>query len=559
MREILMYSMRVFNFSILWFAMVSLSAMAQSVQLATPQEAVETHLKNLGFGEPRRGKNFIKSAAAPLNHPELRNEINEKERIKRARMLKEIYEGLGKYIDLASVPDNPNYRDTTMSNPNTYFLFSHLGYPVYLEKAGNNWYYSKETIQLIPELYELVFIINTRELLGIDLFNPPQTFLLLTTWQWAGLAILLLSILLLYRLATILLIRVPVAMLKRSDRADFAEKYLIPVVQPLIMASMLFFLHSFLPVLQLPITYMRYVYPSLSVVWVIQFATVFYRSVKIGEYYVERVYQKNGWNYNEQLALLFKRILRVLIVFATAVYLLQFIFNLNVAGIIAGLSIGGLAVALAAQDTLKNLFGSVMIFLDKPFKNGDWIISDKVDGRVEYIGFRSTQIRTFANSVTVIPNGRLADLTLENMGMRQKHRFRTMVSITYNTPPELIEAFIHGLRSVAVAHPNIDSDDVLITLFDFAESSIQIRFQVFIQVSEIKDELFIREELIFHIIRLAAAMGVKFAFPSTSLYVEQMPEARGNVSRDISPGEYRKTADNYVNHHFPPADAESSD
>lgn len=544
--------MRIVYFSLLWFAMFIQPAMAQSVQLATPKETVETHLKNLGFGETKKGKNFVRSAAAPLNHPELRNEIDEKERIKRARMLKEIYEGLGKYIDLTKIPDYPNYRDTTMANPNTYFLFSHLGYPVYLEKVGNNWYYSKETIQLIPELYELVFIINTRELFGIDLFSPPQTFLLLTAWQWAGLGILLLSVLLLYRLATILLIRVPVAIFKRSNRADFAESYLIPVVQPLIMAAILFFLNSFLPVLQLPLIYMRYVYPSLSVVWVIQFATVFYRSIRIGEYYVEKIYQKNGWNYNEQLALLFKRILRVLIVFATAVYLLQFIFNLNVAGIIAGLSIGGLAVALAAQDTLKNLFGSVMIFLDKPFKNGDWIISDRVDGRVEYIGFRSTQIRTFANSVTVIPNGRLADMTLENMGMRQKHRFRTMISIRYDTPPDLIEAYIDGLRAVATAHPNIESEDVLITLFDLADSAIQIRFQVFIRVTDISEELFIREQMIFHIVRLAAAMGVQFAFPSTSLYVEQMPPEKDVATRKIKPEDYRPILNNYINRHFSP-------
>jgi MscS family membrane protein len=297
---------------------------------------------------------------------------------------------------------------------------------------------------------------------------------------------------------------------------------------------------------------MRYVYPSLSVVWVIQFATVFYRSIRIGEYYVEKIYQKNGWNYNEQLALLFKRILRVLIVFATAVYLLQFIFNLNVAGIIAGLSIGGLAVALAAQDTLKNLFGSVMIFLDKPFKNGDWIISDRVDGRVEYIGFRSTQIRTFANSVTVIPNGRLADMTLENMGMRQKHRFRTMISIRYDTPPDLIEAYIDGLRAVATAHPNIESEDVLITLFDLADSAIQIRFQVFIRVTDISEELFIREQMIFHIVRLAAAMGVQFAFPSTSLYVEQMPPEKDVATRKIKPEDYRSILNNYINRHFSP-------
>ncbi|MCS7019128.1 MAG: mechanosensitive ion channel family protein [Cytophagales bacterium] len=526
-----------------------LSALGQSVQLATPREAVETHLRNLGFGETHWAKSFPKSAAAPFNHPDLRNEINEKERIRRARMLKEIYEGLGKYIDFAAIPDDPNYRDSTMSNPNAYLLFTHLGYPIYLEKVRNNWYYSPETIRLIPELYEIVFIIDTEKLFGIDLFNPPQTFLLLTAWQWAGLAAMLLLTLLMYRLAVVLLIRVPVAMLKRADQADFADNYIVPVASPLVMATALFALNTFLPALHLPIAYMRYVYPTLTVIWVVQFATVIYKSVNLIGYYVEKIYKKNNWNYNEQLALLFKRILRVLIVFVTVVYLLQYIFNLNVAGVIAGLSIGGLAVALAAQDTLKNLFGSVMIFLDKPFKIGDWIIGDRVDGRVEYIGFRSTQIRTFANSVTVIPNGRLADLTLENMGMRQKHRFRTMISIVYSTPPDLIFAYVEGLRTMATAHPHIEPDDVLITLFDFTDSAIQIRFQVFINVTDIKQELMIREELILHIIRLAAALGVQFAFPSTSLYVEKMPESKNTLPHKINPEEYQKITANYVNNY----------
>lgn len=546
-----LHCLSVFGGFICLLVIFTLPLFGQSVQLATPKEAVETHLKNLGFGQTGQTKIFPKSAAAPFNHPALRNELSEKERIRRARMLKEIYEGLGKYIDFSSIPDNPNHRDSTINNDlNTYFLFSHLGYPIYLEKVRNNWYYSQETIRLIPELYKVVFIIDTREQFGIDLFNPPQTFLLLTAWQWAGLGILLLLTWLTFKLAMLLLVRMPVAMFKRADREEFAENYVTPVLRPLISALTLFALNLFLPVLQLPIVYMRYVYPTLTVIWVVQFATVIYRSIKLIDYYVEKVSLQKGWNYNGQLALLFKRILRVLIVFVTAVYLLQYIFNLNVAGVIAGLSIGGLAVALAAQDTLKNLFGSVMIFLDKPFKNGDWIIGDRVDGRVEYIGFRSTHIRTFANSVTVIPNGKLADMTIENMGMRQKHRFRTMISIKYDTPPDLIQAYTHALRNMALAHPNIGPDDILITLFDFADSAIQIRFQVFINVTDIKQELFIREELILHIIRLAAVLGVQFAFPSTSLYVEQMPEEK-TAYRNISLEEYRRIAESYIAKSFP--------
>lgn len=534
----------------------SKSAVGQSVQLSTPREAVETHLKNLGYGETKKiVRIFPKSAAAPFNHPELRQELAEKERIQRARMLKEIYDGLGKYIDYNAIPDVADYRDSTLSNPDTYFLFSHLGYPVYLEKIGNNWFYSKETINSIPELYRIVFIIDTRETFGIDLFNPPQTFLMLTAWQWAGLSILLALTFIVYTLAALVLIRLPLKVLIKRDKVEFAENYLIPVIKPLIMALVLFALNVLLPALHLPISYMRYAYPTLTVIWTIQFATVAYKAVKLVDFYVVKICQKNDWNYNAPLALLIKRVVRVLIVFGTGIYLFQYIFNLNVAGVIAGLSIGGLAVALAAQDTLKNLFGSVMIFLDKPFKSGDWIIGDKVDGQVEYIGFRSTHIRTFANSVTVIPNGKLADMTIENMGMRQKHRFRTMINITYDTPPALVEAFTQALRNLATAHPNIHPDDIWTTLYDFTDYAIQIRFQVFISVTNIRLELMIREELILHIIRLAAEMGVKFAFPSTSLYVEKIHTDHQNAItlRNLTTQEYLKIADNYIQRHLKPS------
>src|SRR5690606_2130508 len=127
--------------------------------------------------------------------------------------------------------------------------------------------------------------------------------------------------------------------------------------------------------------------------------------------------------------------------------------GIEVFSVLAGLGIGGLAVALAARDSLANFFGSIMIMVDRPFRVGHWIISKGEEGIVEDIGFRSTKIRTFYNSVVSIPNSELAIAPVDNMGLRRFRRVRTTIGVTYDTPPEKIEAFLEGIKNIIKANP----------------------------------------------------------------------------------------------------------
>ena len=191
--------------------------------------------------------------------------------------------------------------------------------------------------------------------------------------------------------------------------------------------------------------------------------------------------------------------------------------------LLAGLSIGGLAFALAAQDTVKNFFGSLMIFVDKPFQVGDWITSGDVDGTVEEVGARSTRIRTFANSVIYVPNGNLANATIDNHGLRVMRRFYTTITITYDTPPDLIETFVNGLKSIIINHPNTSKEKYEIHLNDFGASSLNIMFYIFFTVPTWSEELAARHDVISKIIRLAHELGIQFAFPTQTLHIENMP------------------------------------
>jgi MscS family membrane protein len=197
--------------------------------------------------------------------------------------------------------------------------------------------------------------------------------------------------------------------------------------------------------------------------------------------------------------------------------------QINIIPLLTGLSIGGLAFALAAQDTIKNFFGSLMIFIDKPFQIGHWITSGEIDGTVEEVGFRSSRIRTFRNSVMYVPNGKLADSTIDNHGLRQYRRFFTQIAVTYDTPPHVMEEFIIGLRKIVEKHPDTRKDYYNIYFNDLASFSLNIMFYIFFQVPDWPAELKARHEVLLEIMKLAEKLGINFAFPTQTLHMENFP------------------------------------
>jgi len=217
--------------------------------------------------------------------------------------------------------------------------------------------------------------------------------------------------------------------------------------------------------------------------------------------------------------------LKTFVIVIGGLFILQNL-NIDVTALIAGLSIGGLAFALAAQDTIKNFFGSLMIFVDKPFQVGDWITSGDIDGSVEEVGFRSTRVRTFRNSVTYVPNGKMADSVIDNHGLRKYRRFFTYIAVTYDTPPELIELFVEGLKSIVENHPKTRKDYFNIYLNDLASHSLNVMFYIFFAVPTWPEELKSRHEIILSIIKLADKLGIRFAFPTQTLHMENFPDKK---------------------------------
>jgi MscS family membrane protein len=193
--------------------------------------------------------------------------------------------------------------------------------------------------------------------------------------------------------------------------------------------------------------------------------------------------------------------------------------GMDVASLIAGLGIGGLAFALAAKDTLANFFGSVMIMVDRPFRVGDWVIAKGAEGVVEEIGFRSTRLRTFADAIVSIPNSELVLANIENMGQRRHRRVLATLGLEYGTPPERIEAFCSAIMAILRASPVVKQDNPFVCFQAFGASSLDIQLRYFLDVPTFDAEIAERQRIWLEVLRAAERVGVSFAFPTQTLHI----------------------------------------
>ena len=256
------------------------------------------------------------------------------------------------------------------------------------------------------------------------------------------------------------------------------------------------------------------VFFSLLLIWLA------YRVSGVFTEYLSHLAAKTESTLDDQLVPLLNRTLKILIVVAGSLLAVQNL-GFNVLSVLAGLGIGGLAFALAAKDTVANFFGSLMILFDRPFQVGDWITVGSADGTVEEIGFRSTRIRTFYNSVISVPNSEVANVKVDNLGMREFRRVKTTLGVTYDTAPEKLEAFLEGVKNIIRANPYTRKDYFHVVFNEYGPSSLNILVYFFLKVPNWSEELVERQNVLLEILRLAAELGVEFAFPTETVHLLQ--------------------------------------
>ena len=196
----------------------------------------------------------------------------------------------------------------------------------------------------------------------------------------------------------------------------------------------------------------------------------------------------------------------------------------SITSLLAGVGIGGMAMAFAARDTLANLFGSLVVFIDRPFHVGDWVEIDGMEGTVEELGLRVTRIRTFANSQITMPNAKLTTTSVENWTRMQKRRIKVVIGVTYDTPADRLRAGVNKIREIIENDDRLHHDFYLVNFNEFNAYSLDIFVYCFTVTTNWKEYMQVREDFLMMIKTEFEKLGIEFAFPTQSLYIEkQLP------------------------------------
>ncbi|MFN5705536.1 MAG: mechanosensitive ion channel family protein, partial [bacterium] len=231
---------------------------------------------------------------------------------------------------------------------------------------------------------------------------------------------------------------------------------------------------------------------------------------------------------DDQLVPFVRELFKILAIIVGVFVVLGMVFEINVLTLITGLGIGGIAIALAAKDSLENLFGSFTIFLDKPFVVGDLVKVDGIEGTIEKVGFRSTQIRSMDKSIITVPNKKMIDNALENLTLRNFRRIKFTLSLTYETTPQQIKSITDDINNLINNHPNIKEESIAI-FEEFGDYSLNLMVLYFIEMMEYYPYLKIKEELNYEITQIIYKHGSSFAYPTRTI-IHQSAEGNNSIT-----------------------------
>ncbi len=503
---------------LLLFLLFSASLIAQNkvkVDLSNPNATISTHIYFLQSNsyEPEKAARVIFG-------------YDSMEAQEIAIKLKTIMDAKGLKVDFSKVPTDSIYSDTTITKSgNQYLLFPNKMPEIYLEKIEDNWYYSKETSGKVLEIYDLMYPWYSEKLQEMIPEVGHRKLFNVELWQYFGLLILLIiSVGLFYVLRKIvyfILNKIQHLIINISD--EEIKSSLKKLTRPVVLLILMAFIKNRLPSLVLHIDVNNFLLLSINIMVVVFWIYVFMKLVLVIMSIYSKFAESTDSKLDDQLIPVLKNFLMGIVIFAGLLKLLT-LFGVDPVTVIAGASIGGIAIALASQDTVKNFIGTIMIFIDKPFHIGDWIEAGTVIGTVETVGFRSTTVRAADTTIFQIPNSQLSEMVVNNKGLRSFRRYTTNLGIRYDTPPQLIEAFVLGIRRIIELDPATRTEEYNVEFAGFADSSLSILLNVYFVNLDWSSEQSSKHKLHMKILKLASSLGVGFAFPSSTLMIEQFPD-----------------------------------
>jgi MscS family membrane protein len=443
----------------------------------------------------------------------------------RAVLLKHTLDARGLYIDVDAIPAKPGYTDAQGVHR---WVLPGLD-KVEVVKLGERWVLSAATVRAIPALHAATMPPLLDRIIG----GLPAWFhgdvLGIEVWQILGILLVLLLAFALQKIAVFL-----ISTYIRRATGRFAPKWVdravLQIARPiggLVMAGVFY---TAGPWLQMSVRVSRVIGFATSLLAALSIVWLAYRLIDVLTGWLEVKAEASDSKLDDQLVPLLRKTLKVFTAVIGAIFVLQN-FDVDVGSLLAGLGLGGLAFALAARDTIANFFGSLVVFIDKPFQIGDAVVIGGIEGLVEEVGFRTTRVRTFYQSLVTVPNAKLTGTEIDNYGARPYRRYSTNLTLRYDTPPEKIAAFCEGVRGIIQRLDGMRKDYALVEFNEFHESGLNVMLYCFMEAPDWVAELTTRTALNLDILRLANELGVAFALPTRTLHVESQAVAREPAPR----------------------------
>lgn len=503
---------------------------AQESPFKSPREVMESFARAFEYQESRDERALL--AAARTLHVEGPRELRERlaKRLVQERFLR-IFDRVARLdpelFDDAETVANKDVSITTLRRSEPPEVSLDI---VFERLPGGGWLIARETVEHADDLWDRVKNLEPlAEFASKQALSPAEWVrarvprklqgggIWLEPYQWLGLISLIVLAVIVERLLTFLL-RPLIRRLSSTQGLPIDIKLLHDFERPVgaIFLGMVFLLG--LPVLDLT----QGVRDALDIAasFIVAVASVWatYRLVDVVCWNLEQRAAETENKFDDMLVPLLRRTLKVLVLAIGIVFVASRLTD-QLWHVLAGLSIGSLAVGFAAKDSIENLFGTFTVLLDNPFKLGDLIKVSDIEGTVEQVGFRSTRVRTFEDSLITVPNSRFIGQHVENFGARRTRRIKTAFSLTYDTPPEKIEAFCEALRELVRRHPHVSKDAYHVWFASYAAASLDVELVCFVRAVDFATFARERHRLYLDVLRVAKELRVAFAFPTQTLWV----------------------------------------
>ncbi len=342
-------------------------------------------------------------------------------------------------------------------------------------------------------------------------------------------ALALMIILLLRWLLTAILLR-PLRVLTARSPSDIDDRLLEATVSPLRLAVVGFSLYFVTELFAFDIEVEDFARTLARAVVV---SSVFFALVRwfdVVSLQPESFRRLTGWTISERLLPFLSTVFKVLIIAIGAIFVLQEL-RFDVAALIASLGVIGLGVSLASQDTVSNMFGFAAIVTDNPFKVGDFIMTPEVTGIVESVGVRATRIRQLDQALVTVPNNLLTNAAVLNRSRLEKRRLDATLTFTYSTSADQLRAAVTEIRNLLQNTEDVDPESVIVHFTDFNSSSLDVRIICQVLLADWREFTARKENVFLEIMGIVERLGIEFAFPSRSVYIESVPRHDGSSNQ----------------------------